>query len=195
MIQWPFAIALQRKNFITFQIIVNIHGGGLYPKKFEEGVDDFYIYKNNQKYGKLYKYYKIFGKNLTAMHHYCYGLKIIKELPGKCNDQKCRNYELNLIISEFDYVLKHSDSKFIMRPELLMSKGNILLLLNKLGEAARSYQEAIKIKPNFVPAYIGLSRVYILVGDKKVAIKILQKGLKNVPDDKILKTELLKLTK
>jgi len=54
----------------------------------------------------------------------------------------------------------------------------------KLREEARmSYQEALRVDPNYVPAYRSLARLYASIGDHGRAVATFEEGLKRQPKD------------
>jgi tetratricopeptide (TPR) repeat protein len=73
-----------------------------------------------------------------------------------------------------------------MLPEVNLQKGLALRLLSRHGEAASEFVEALKLKPDYTPAYAALVDLYLDLGDLDNARGILEEGLRHVPDSKIL---------
>jgi len=63
------------------------------------------------------------------------------------------------------------------------AKGDQLLLLERPAEAAESYRRALRLKPDHMPAHIGLGRALGALGESDVALKEFETAQKIFPDD------------
>jgi tetratricopeptide (TPR) repeat protein len=68
------------------------------------------------------------------------------------------------------------------------AKGDQLLLLERPGEAVDSYRRALRLKPDHLPAHIGLGRALSAMGDLDDAVKEFEAAQKFCPDDPDLDT-------
>lgn len=68
-------------------------------------------------------------------------------------------------------------------PMPLTAKGDQLLLLERPAEAAESYRRALRLKPDHMPAHIGLGRALSALGESDIALKEFETAQKIFPDD------------
>ena len=72
------------------------------------------------------------------------------------------------------------------RPESQLSLGVFYTNRKMLEKAEKAYKEAIRLQPQFVPAYINYSNFLMNQSKNQEAFDILQKGLKSVPNIGVL---------
>ena len=72
------------------------------------------------------------------------------------------------------------------RPETQLSIAQFYEAQEKLDEAKKAYEEALRLQPQFVPAYINYSHFLQNQGKEKEAKEILQEGIRILPDMAIL---------
>ena len=72
--------------------------------------------------------------------------------------------------------------KNIKNPKILNLYGIVQLHLNQLNEAANSFENAIKLDPNFIQAYNNLGNLYVKSGEFLKAIEMYNKVLVLKPD-------------
>jgi tetratricopeptide (TPR) repeat protein len=135
------------------------------------------------------------GPTFIHMHHYCYGLMAINRAAFLAQDITESRFNLNNSVMEFDYVIERAPLDFAMLPEILTKKGESLLKLNRDGEAMFQFERAIKIKPDYEPAYAALSDYYKGIGQLPKAREWLEKGLSAAPRSKTLKQRLTELSR
>ena len=88
-----------------------------------------------------------------------------------------RDFNVGSAIKEFDYVIDHSRNTGLkILPKVWLKRGEALILKNEISKAAQSFQESIKLKPDYFEAYVMLSVCYRRLGDNKKAEKILEIG-------------------
>jgi tetratricopeptide (TPR) repeat protein len=63
------------------------------------------------------------------------------------------------------------------------AKGDQLLLLERPAEAAESYRRALRLKPDHMPAHIGLGRALSALRENEAALKEFETAQKTFPDD------------
>lgn len=76
------------------------------------------------------------------------------------------------------------------RPESWANLGNLERRLGNPTEAAANYQHAIRLAPQFVPAYLQLAEVYRTSGQEGQADSVLRVGLDRVPGSTDLQYQL-----
>jgi tetratricopeptide (TPR) repeat protein len=72
------------------------------------------------------------------------------------------------------------------RPETQLSLALFYSQQNFPEKAIKAYKEALRLQPQFMPAYINYSEYLVQQGKNKEAFDILQEGLKTIPDAAIL---------
>ncbi|MCB1879539.1 MAG: hypothetical protein H6964_01945 [Chromatiaceae bacterium] len=138
---------------------------------------------------EIKKWERILGGGFLHVHHFCAALNTLKILDRGTP----KEYELQGVIKEFDYVLTQSPKNFPLIPLINVEKGKVLLRLNQRGEAVREFLNAIKFKPNYTLPYAVLSDYYVQYGQEEEAKSILEEGLKHSPKSKMLMRRLAKL--
>lgn len=108
------------------------------------------------------------------------------------NKQDMRHY-LNDSISNFDYVLTHTQEDYVMRGEVHVGKARALKLAGKKGEAAAEYIKALRYNPNSSAIYLALADYYQETGNKPKALEMVTEGLRRNPDSKGLKLRYTEL--
>lgn len=177
---------------VCFSETVKLDGN--IKKRIREGrLPDFCIATQGWKETNptLYKkYLNKYGQAWSHMHHCCIGIEDMN-LGKEATSNK--NFYFQSAISEFDYVLKRSNSKFKFKPFVYKQKGDAFFLLGNYIEASGQYLLAVKLKKNYVDAYIGLYNVSMSHGDRTMAKKYLLIGLEHSANSKILKKYLIQL--
>jgi len=149
------------------------------------------------QYGDLHgkdrgKFLKKFGHTWIHIHHYCGGLY---EIDYAIQHPENAAFHLLQGIGGFNYVLERMPRDHFFRHHVLFNKAKALMLLQNYAEAAKQYIEIIKIKSDYVPAYIGLSNAFLLMGDKGSALKVLKQANKKFPSNRVIKNQIMKLQK
>jgi hypothetical protein len=133
------------------------------------------------------------GLTFDAMHHYCYALMKTNRAVLLAKDEQTRTFYLQDSIREFDYVLNHAPTDFVMLPEILARKGQNLIRLGKGPVGLIDLERAIELNPTYWPPYAYLSDYYKTEGDLKLARQWLEQGLARAPDATGLKRRLSEL--
>lgn len=136
---------------------------------------------------------KLLGPTFIHMHHYCYGLMDVNRAAFLSTDTRDRLFNLSNSVLEFDYVIERSNLDFPLLPEILTKKGESLLKLSRPGEAMIEFERAVKIKPNYEPAYISASDYYKETRQFAKAREWLEKGISAAPNGATLKRRLTDL--
>ena len=126
------------------------------------------------------------GPSYKSFHHFCWGLI---DMRRASEDRTKQKFYYNAAVANFEFVVRHTrqtDVRFPMFPEVLLRKGMALQFLGRNGEAAVEFNNAIRAKPDYTPAYAALIDLYIDLEDLAEARSILEKGLRAAPQSKIL---------
>ncbi len=131
-------------------------------------------------------------KDYGAFHHYCWALMYLRRA-GAANSTQVRVFNYETAVNNFGFVQQNASPQFPLMPEVNLRKGQTYLLLGEEGAAAKEFNEAIRLKPDYTPAYAALVDFYLDMNDLAQAERILATGLAQAPQSKILqqkKTEL-----
>jgi len=96
-------------------------------------------------------------------------------------DQKTKEI-LEKAFDEYEKILLFTAE----RPESQVSLGVFYTNRKMLEKAEKAYEEAMRLQPQFVPAYINYSNFLMNQSKSKEAFDILQEGIKNIPNMGIL---------
>jgi tetratricopeptide (TPR) repeat protein len=137
---------------------------------------------------------KLFGQgNYIHLHHYCFGINFANKAEKELINSKSRHKFLALAVGQFDYVLGHWPDDFALKPEALWRKGKAYRLLGQIQDATATLIEALRIKPDYVQAWLELTECYIQTGNVNAGREVLAKGLAILPESSALKAKLATL--
>lgn len=80
----------------------------------------------------------------------------------------------------FNKSLVHNSDK----PEVWVGKGNAFRMMKLYNESLESYEEAIKVGPGYIPAWIAMSEVYVEIKDDENASLCFSEAARLDPKDK-----------
>jgi tetratricopeptide (TPR) repeat protein len=138
------------------------------------------------------EYVATYGKPFIHLHHYCWALNWERKA-WREKRRGQRDWKLERALGDIKYVLDRSDAGFVLLPEIYSTQAKILSTLDRDPLAISALQNAIKAKPDYVPAYIKLSDYYIKANNKTQAIKILEQGIDNTENAATLIKQLERL--
>ena len=127
------------------------------------------------------------------LHHYCAALNSINRANLGTRADRIED-SLERALHSINGVLETTGKSFVLRPELHLNKGKVLVRLKRFGDALFEFKKAISIKPDYIPAYSALSDLYVKTGDRENAVRILKTGLEKKPNSRSLKRRLGKLS-
>jgi len=142
---------------------------------------------------EIHRWSNTIGPVFYAMHHYCVGLMKTNRALLIARTPQYKKFYLESSLEEFDYVIRHATSDFVLLPEILTKKGENLIRLGRASSAVLELLRAIELKPDYWPPYAVLSDHYKSTGNVDKAREVLEKGLSLSPDVKALKTRLAEL--
>lgn len=137
----------------------------------------------------------ILGPTFFAMHHYCWGLMKANRGTLLARSTSAKMAYLSYSIEEFDWVIQRAPEDFLLLPEILTKKGEVLVRLGKGPLAMISFERAAELKPDYWPPYAQMSDFYKSIGDPAKAHELLEQGLAQSPDAAALKRRLAELGK
>jgi tetratricopeptide (TPR) repeat protein len=141
--------------------------------------------KLRKKWDSFFRKYP-YGENWIHLHHYCQGLLMLNRFYRGAGNPSALLKEAE---AQFDYMIEHSNPKFILVPEYHLKMGITQKLMGKDGKAIEHFMKAIELKKDYVPAYMQLIDCY-KDHDPENAIKTAEMGLKHSPNSEILKNKL-----
>lgn len=120
--------------------------------------------------------------------HLCPGLNALNNAQKMISNKNegARGYALGVAVAELSYVLEARNNKFALRPTVLRYRGKAYEMQGKLSKAIADYEEAIRLKPNYTQAYLGLIDAYLKMGNKNEAVIRLDKALEKIPNSRSL---------
>jgi tetratricopeptide (TPR) repeat protein len=127
------------------------------------------------------------GRDWIHVHHYCTGCLALSRLQRGLGR---RTSLLGWAENEFNYVISKSSPKFILMPEIHLKMGMTKSMLGKHSEAMNHFLISIKLKTDYVPAYLQLINHYQNFGNLPQAIATAKMGLKYSPESQILQEKL-----
>lgn len=128
------------------------------------------------------QWYARMGQTFHHMHHYCWGLMKTNRAILLSRDETTRRFYLTDAIREFDYVISHATTDFVLLPEILSKKGENLIRLGRGSVGILELERAIELNADYWPPYAHLSDYYKSSGDANAAREWLEKGLARSPE-------------
>lgn len=132
-------------------------------------------------------------QNTMHMHHYCSGLRMLSRAYANLGNKSVLRYNVGRAISNFDYVLQHTETSYYMRGEVHVNKGLALKLAGRKAEAVTEFNRAIEYDIASPEAYQALADHYAETGNRKKALEMATEGLKRSPDSRGLKRRYTEL--
>lgn len=123
----------------------------------------------------------LMGKGFWAVHHYCWGLIKLRRADAIGLPKVERTGLLTNVVGEFNYVLENAPADFVLRPEVLLRRGDVQLKLGDVGNAMESYQAAVQLRPDYWPAYVNWAEFLVKINRRKDALAFLERGLTQSP--------------
>jgi tetratricopeptide (TPR) repeat protein len=125
---------------------------------------------------------------MQHFQHYCHGLKS-NIRAARATNQRDRIFELKAAVTEFQYVLIHTQPIPKYFPYLAMVRvdlGRTYVKLDNLSEAITQFMKASILKADYNTAYLDLIDTYLKLGNRDEALKVAREGLAHIPNSKAL---------
>lgn len=142
---------------------------------------------------EMAKWHAMLGDTFRALHHYCWGLMKFNRASFLAQTDQARQFYLADAVNEFDFVLRNAQDDFILLPEILTKKGQVLIKLGKAPIGVMELERAAQLKRDYWPPYAQLSDYYKETGNTQKAREYLELGLSHSPDAAALKRRLNEL--
>lgn len=140
------------------------------------------VQKDGRSSAGAQRWTQILTRDVTMhIHHYCSGINFARKAQGATSRKKKKATSVQAM-NNYEYVLKRWPENSKLYPELLTRVGQLMETMDRDIEAAQYYQNAIRIKPNYVPAYALYSDWSVKAGNKQDAIELLKQGLAQAPN-------------
>ncbi len=124
------------------------------------------------------------------MHHYCFGLKSVSLARASFASKSMRSMHAKNALSEFNYVLSHTDEGFPLLADLHFNQAVAYSILGDIPSAERSFSVSTQLNPTIVHAWVSWSDVYFSLGDKKKALAVLERVPDSLRTDKRIRLRL-----
>jgi hypothetical protein len=128
----------------------------------------------------------LMGPSFWHVHHYCWGLIKLERVMTPGTRKELRAGGLKNVAAEMKYVLRNGTPDFILRPEILVRLGDVLILDSEPSAAREAYASARRLKPDYWPAYTRWADVLAKLGLRRDALALLEEGLRIMPGEKAL---------
>lgn len=124
---------------------------------------------------------------MPNIHHFCKGLNHVNMATISVGKSTII-FEATTGVKEFEGILNHSSARgyFPLRPFIFLNMAKLYSLKNDKNKAVASYKAAIKENPQYTQAYVELIDLFIKYKDKESAREVLEQGLINNPNSKLL---------
>ncbi len=121
------------------------------------------------------------GPSFWALHHHCWGLIKVRRAMAPGVSPAIRTGLIKAAIADYNYVINHSNSSFLVLPDIYLKMGEAYRLLGDLANAALAYGQSRRLKPDFWPAYAGWAEALHKSGARAAALTHLEEGLRQAP--------------
>lgn len=126
------------------------------------------------------------GPGYVHLHHFCRAL-ISMRRAAQSTSVREQNVAYNRAIRDFNYVLLNVERDFVLLPEIHLRKGLAFRVLGDDVAATKEFTTAIRVKPDYTPAYVALVDYFLDLGELEEAERVLDLGLARAPTSKLLK--------
>ncbi|WKJ88726.1 hypothetical protein QZJ86_11905 [Methylomonas montana] len=137
------------------------------------------------------------GNDFGHTHHFCaalHSLRLAKTIfPSNPELKERKRYLLSDATSDLKYMEEHAKPNFVLFPFIYTTKAEVLLEQGNKKDAITYLKKAISINKKYKMPYIILSDAYLSTDQKQLAKELLEEGVKNIPDSKMLSKRLQKL--
>jgi len=125
------------------------------------------------------------GPDFLHTHHYCYALASINRYYAARSPQM-KAYNLQNAYADLSYTVRHASQSYSLMPEIYLTRGIVLSMMKKDGEALRDLLKAIELGPKLIRGYTLVSDYYIKIKLPDEALKVVTEGLRHNPGNALL---------
>jgi hypothetical protein len=130
-----------------------------------------------------------YGPDFLHVHHLCHGIGWLESKYPKARTQQDKRYALDRVFGELGYMLNHAKPDFGLMPDVHLYRGIAFIYQKNDGDALKEFLKALELNPKFSPAYGRAADLYIKLGSKDQALKIVTEGLLHLPSNKGLQRQ------
>jgi tetratricopeptide (TPR) repeat protein len=135
----------------------------------------------------------LMGKPFWGIHHHCWAMIYLHRAKAAGLTPQARNYLHRTAISDFMYVVNLSTQDMPLLPEIYYRIGESYDFLNEFGSAIEAYKKSRELKYDYWPPYVGHAKVLEKAGLTGQAKKVLEDGLRLMPNERALQAPFVRL--
>jgi tetratricopeptide (TPR) repeat protein len=135
----------------------------------------------------------LMGKPFWGIHHHCWAMIYLHRAKAAGLTPQARNYLHRTAISDFMYVVNLSPQDMPLLPEIFYRIAESYDFLNEFGSAIDAYKKSRELKYDYWPPYVGHAKVLEKAGLNGQAKKVLEDGLRLMPNERALQTPFVRL--
>lgn len=128
----------------------------------------------------------LIGSQYSNVHHFCGGLNYLNRYYRYMGRRDAGSY-LAFAINEFNYMVEHMYPQSAIGAEIFLNRGLAYSLSKNDAKAISDLQQALKLDPKLVRAYITMADQYTKLKNRGKALEVVAEGLRYVPDNRALK--------
>lgn len=116
------------------------------------------------------------------MHHYCWAMIDQMRLMRTLADKRRRDYMVERVVGNLDYVINNSDTDFAFRPEIFQRRATVLRLGGRNDEALRTLRQWVDEWPKMPAAHVALIELLLTLGRKESAREAYSNALQTLEE-------------
>lgn len=140
---------------------------------------------------------KKLGYDFGHTHHFCaalHSLRLAKTIfPLNPDLKERKRHLLSDATSDIKYMEEKAKPDYALFPFIYTTKAEVLIEQGDKKDAITYLKKAISINNKYKMPYIILSDIYLESDQKQLAKELLEEGVKNIPNSKMLSKRLQKL--
>lgn len=136
---------------------------------------------------------KIDRSGCKGAWHFCWAMARRNHIISSETSEAHLPFLVGVMAGDLNFLFKGSRPTCALIPEVHVRLGEGYALIGNVKEAEKSFLAALKVKPGYALAYIGMSDMYENQGNTDKAIAVLQQGIKANPGSSGLKKKLARV--
>lgn len=129
----------------------------------------------------------LMGPTFWHQHHYCWALLKKHRAMQAGVPEQLRRGGIGNAIDDLLYVVRYATPDFPLLPEVHYRIGEYQLLLDRPAAAKDAFETAVRIKPDYWPAYLMWAEALDRLRLRREALLYLERGLRHSPDEPALR--------